>query len=231
VVVCLFHTISHSRFVYLEIETLFHHNSPITHHHALHNHQNEERRKKMSPSIIQKIDLLLALTPTTQHLNFFANLHSLLHSIDGATYQITSRELQTRLQNSRANISVRADGLKATRKFRDLLIDLTGSGVHGVLDGALGREAVRDLRDEGLLKTYRDARLAGLQKLGMLVLKRKAVNEEIKKFRGAAGGRELMLALGSVAQVLDSMISEEEVGIRLFDLEVRNREPFAGMGA
>ena len=104
--------------------------------------------------------------------------------------------------------------------------------MHGILDGALGREAVRDLRDEGLLKTYRDARLAGLQKLGMLVLKRKAVNEEIKKFRGAGGGgRELMLALGSVAQVLDSMIAEEEVGIRLFDLEVRNREPFAGVGA
>ena len=45
---CLFHTISHSRYVYyyLEIETLFHHNSPITRHHALHNHQNEERKRK-----------------------------------------------------------------------------------------------------------------------------------------------------------------------------------------
>ena len=144
---------------------------------------------------------------------------------------MASRELQTRLQNSRANISVRADGFKATRKFRDLLIDLTGPGAKGVLHGTLGREAVRDLRDEGLLKTYKDARLAGLQKLGMLVLKRKAVNEEMKKVRGTGGGKELMLVFVSVAQVLDSMIAEEEVGIKLFDLEVRNREPFAGVGA
>ncbi|PWW76585.1 hypothetical protein C7212DRAFT_319941 [Tuber magnatum] len=184
----------------------------------------------MSASIVQKIDLLLALTPTTQHLNFFSNLHSLIHSIDGATYRATSRELQTRLQNSRANISVRSDGLKATRKFRDLLIDLTGSGVHGALSGALGTDAVRDLRDEGLLKKYRDARLAGLQKLGMLVLKRKTVNEEMKKFKSAAAGKEVMVVFAFVAKVLDSMIAEEEVGIKLFDLEVRNREPFAGTG-
>jgi len=143
---------------------------------------------------------------------------------------MASRELQTRLQNSRANISVRADGLKATRKFRELLIDLTGSGAQGALRNTLGRESVRDLCDEGLLKTYKNARLAGLQKLGMLVLKRKSVNEEMKKFRGAGGGKELMLVIASVAQVLDSMIAEEEVGIKLFDLEVRNREPFAGVG-
>ncbi|CUS15885.1 unnamed protein product [Tuber aestivum] len=185
----------------------------------------------MSASIIQKIDLLLALTPTTQNLNFFSNLHSLIHSIDGATYRVTSRELQTRLQNSRANISVRSDGLKATRKFRDLLIDLTGSGVHGALHSTLGHEAVKDLKDEGLLRKYRDARLAGLQKLGMLVLKRKSVNEEIKKFKTTAGGKETMLVLTFVAKVLDSMIAEEEVGLKLFDLEVRNREPFAGAGA